>query len=108
MAPLSVAAAHGRVDAARALLTARAYVQRTDLQGRSALWTAALNCHVDMVRCLMDANADAHQADQDGVTPLEISICGEVQQMLNGSPGPSNCNAEMPSKRLRKLRFNCA
>lgn len=41
MAPLSVAAAHGRVDAARALLAARAHVQQTDHQGRSALWSSA-------------------------------------------------------------------
>lgn len=50
----------------------------TDFAPSEFLRTAALNCHVDMVRCLMDANADAHQADQDGVTPLEISICGEA------------------------------
>ncbi len=50
------------------------------------LRTAALNCHVNMVRCLMDANADAHQADQDGVTPLEISMCGEAWHRKNWCP----------------------
>eukprot|EP00438_Fugacium_kawagutii_P010105 Skav203896 [mRNA] locus=scaffold1649:174182:177971:- [translate_table: standard] len=39
MTPLSVAAAQGRVDVARALLAAQADVRKVDHQGRSALWT---------------------------------------------------------------------
>ena len=41
MTPLSMAAAHGRVDVARALLTGRADVKTVDNKGRSALWTLA-------------------------------------------------------------------
>ena len=39
MSPLAVAAAHGRVDVAKALLVGRADVKAVDHQGRSALWT---------------------------------------------------------------------
>lgn len=74
--PLWYAVQRGFLPIVRSLIAARAEVNLTagthtdDESGRSALWCAASNGAEDMVTLLLEAHADANQADARGRTPL--------------------------------------
>lgn len=67
--PLFFAALHGRANTVKALIAAGAKIVNTaDGHGVSALNHATRNNHVDVVKELLAAGADAHQPDAFGGT----------------------------------------
>ncbi|XP_028666754.1 KN motif and ankyrin repeat domain-containing protein 4 [Erpetoichthys calabaricus] len=74
---LMLAASHGRVDMARALLECCANVNVRDNKGRSALLRASEHGHLDMVRLLLAQPAcDVQISDSEGRTALSVAQDG--------------------------------
>lgn len=62
------------------LIQNEANVNDVDGNGRTALWWAAEEGHVECVTALLDAKADVDKAENNGNTPLhEASFFGHVE-----------------------------
>ena len=57
----------------RLLLDKGAAVDRAEKYGRTPLWVACGEGHVDLARLLLDKGADVNKADEDGYKPLSIA-----------------------------------
>ena len=78
--PLSLAARHGRVAAARLLLEACADKDQANLEGNTALAMAAVFCQLEVVQLLLEATANINKANLHGQSPLFRAACvGEVE-----------------------------
>eukprot|EP00906_Rhabdomonas_costata_P037423 RCo052691 len=73
MTPLQSAALHGWPDVVKALLEAKADVNRAMKDGSTALYLACAHGHRDIVELLLNNNAGVNLADEDGSTPLYIA-----------------------------------
>src|SRR5256712_1858118 len=75
MAPLHFAARQGQIDAAKALLEARADInQRSSGDHSTPMLVAAINGHFDLAKVLLDKGADPNAAQHNGVTPLYAAL----------------------------------
>ncbi len=74
------AAFHDELELARALVAARADVDRgTRVGGLQPLWMAASNGSAEMIRLLVDAGADVNAPTETGATPLmAAAMSGDV------------------------------
>ena len=70
LTPLMFAAREGSVEMARALVNARADVNLTAGDGKTALALAIFNGNYDVASLLVDAKADVNRADAQRFTPL--------------------------------------
>lgn len=79
VSPLHVASAHGRAEAAKALLRcgAREAVERRDAFGNTALHDAAFHGTAEVAAVLLAAGADANARNVDGRTPLHKVAAGK-------------------------------
>lgn len=72
---MGVAACHDKVDIARYLLSKNADPNTPDVEGETALYSAARYGHTEIVRLLAEAKADVNHAYGDfGETPLHAAI----------------------------------
>jgi len=71
---LLFAARQGQMDAARALLDAKADINAVDSDGNNALVLSTLNGHYDLALFLIDRGADANIAAKNGRTPLYSAV----------------------------------
>ena len=69
--PLMVAAAFGRVEAAKALIEAKADLNLKNKDGNTALSVAAFLCHPEIVEALLKAGADKAIKNNTGTTALD-------------------------------------
>ncbi|RFU80781.1 ankyrin repeat [Trichoderma arundinaceum] len=75
LTPLAYAVKCGRQDAVRLLLgNEQVNVNRKMYNGRSALWLAAEQTNISMMEELLDNGAHIDIHDDDGVTPLLLSV----------------------------------
>lgn len=84
--PLQYAATGGHIEAARALLDARANVNATDNAGRTPLMWAASKGQTAIVKLLLERGADAKQKTPNGWTALkyaEKEKHAEIVELLN-------------------------
>ena len=71
---LSIATSEGRLSLVEFLINkVNANVNVKDLHGRTPLFIASQNGHLDIVRCLIDNGADANAKNSSGKTPLSIA-----------------------------------
>lgn len=72
-------AKHGNVEGVKGLLAGGADVHAEDGRGRTALWWASREGHVECAAALLDADACVDGANMDGDTPLHMaaSKCAE-------------------------------
>jgi ankyrin repeat protein len=68
------------LEVVRALLDAKAEVNKADVGGRTPLYKASENGHLEVVRALLDAKAEVNKADVGGRTPLAIALSGNHTQ----------------------------
>lgn len=76
-APLTIAARNGHLDVVKELLSSGIGIESRDDRNRTALWTAAANNRLDIVRFLCDANAEVNNSCSYGNvnwSPLEVAI----------------------------------
>lgn len=73
---LMIAAIHGRTEAARLLLDAKADPKAVDNSGETALLIAASMGYSKTVKLLLDGGSDVNQANAKGETPLFASLMG--------------------------------
>ncbi|HTW65669.1 MAG TPA: ankyrin repeat domain-containing protein [Bryobacteraceae bacterium] len=71
---LLFAARQGQIDAARALLDAKANINAVDSDGNNALVLAVLNSHYDLAQFLLDRGADPNIAAKNGRTALYSAV----------------------------------
>jgi uncharacterized protein len=71
---LLFAARQGQIDAARALLDAKADINAVDSDGNDALTIAILNGHYDLTKFLIDRGADPNVAAKNGRTALYSAV----------------------------------
>jgi ankyrin repeat protein len=69
--PLIAAAAVGHVEAAKALIEAKAGLNLQNKDGSTALITAAFMCHPEIVEALLKAGADKAIKNNTGTTALD-------------------------------------
>jgi ankyrin repeat protein len=86
--PLMYAARQGAVDAAGALVAARADLNLTDPEGTTALMLAANNAHYDVATLLAEQGADPNVADVTGMTALYAAVNMNTLGDLPGRPAP--------------------
>jgi ankyrin repeat protein len=70
LTPLMFAAREGHVDLARILVEARADIDATTGDGKTALALAVFNGNYDVASLLVDSKADVNRADAQRFTPL--------------------------------------
>ena len=85
--PLMYAARQGAIDAARALVDARADPDLTDPEGTTALMLAINNAHYD-VAMLLARHSDPNVADVTGMTALYAAVNMHTLGDLPGRPAP--------------------
>jgi ankyrin repeat protein len=71
---LLFAGREGQMDAARALLDAKANINVVDSDGNNALVLATLNSHYDLAQFLIDRGADPNIAAKNGRTALYTAV----------------------------------
>ena len=71
---LLFAARQGEIEAAQALLDAKADVNQQDVDGNNALQLAILNTHYDMTQMLIDRKADVSLTNKDGRAALYMAV----------------------------------
>ena len=81
--PLLVAAAFGRIDAAKFLIEKGANVNATSNDGATALHGAAFFCRTEIVKLLLSKGAVVDAKNIRGETPID-SVAGEWSQELEG------------------------
>jgi ankyrin repeat protein len=77
--PLIEASSQGHLKVVRSLLghpSARATINRRDINGRTALWWACYKGSAGVVRALLESGADATIASNAGTTPMAIAKHG--------------------------------
>ena len=84
---LLFAARQGEMDAAKALLDAKADMNAVDSDGNSALILAILNTHYDLTQMLIDRGEDVNVAAKNGRTALYTAV--EMHDM-DWSPRPAD------------------
>jgi ankyrin repeat protein len=87
--PLIAAAAVGHVEAAKALIEAKAGLNLQNKDGSTALITAAFMCHPEIVEALLKAGADKAIKNNTGTTALDGALAPwdqvkPVYDFLNG------------------------
>jgi ankyrin repeat protein len=88
MAVLHYAARQGRLEAVRALASARGIdLNRTDPDGVNALLYATLNGHYDVAAYLIEKGADPNLADQYGRSLLYAAL--DMNRLERGEPRPA-------------------
>ncbi|MBC8869960.1 MAG: ankyrin repeat domain-containing protein [Planctomycetes bacterium] len=81
--PLLVAAAFGRLEAARTLIEKGANVNAKSNDGATALHGAAFFCHTEMVKLLLVKGAEVDAKNKKGETPLD-AVAGQWSPELEG------------------------
>ena len=81
--PLLVAAAFGRLEAARLLIENGANVNAKSNDGATALHGAAFFCHTEMVELLVAKGAEVNAKNNKGETPLD-AVAGQWSSELEG------------------------
>ena len=71
---LQCAASMGNLQLASTLIAAGARVNLAGPSGRAALHFAVLSAHLDMVRYLLEKNADLSSRDAEGTSPLDDAV----------------------------------
>jgi ankyrin repeat protein len=71
---LLFAARQGQIDAAKALLDAKANINAVDSDGNNALTLAIINGHYDLTQFLIDRGADPNVAAKNGRTALYSAV----------------------------------
>jgi len=84
---LLFAARQGQMDAARALLDAKADINAVDSDGNNALTLSILNTHYDLAQMLIDRSADPNIAAKNGRTALYSAV--EMHD-VDWSPRPAH------------------
>jgi uncharacterized protein len=84
---LLFAARQGEIDAAKALLDAKADINAVDSDGNNALTLAILNTHYDLTEMLIDRGADPNIAAKNGRTALYSAV--EMHD-VDWSPRPAH------------------
>ncbi|KAE9580146.1 hypothetical protein CGMCC3_g3834 [Colletotrichum fructicola] len=82
---LHIAAREGLKEAAKRLVNVKAILNARDDYGSTPLYEACWAEHIDIVRLLLDAEADSTILDNDGWSPLYIAAryrCSNITQLL--------------------------
>jgi ankyrin repeat protein len=79
MTPLHLASC---AEAARLLIQYGANIEARDVDGRTPLHHAAMDCHSDVAQALIEAGADVNARSADGQTPLHEASCRKVAELL--------------------------
>ena len=74
LTPLLYAAREGAPEIARALIAAKAEINKTEANGITPLLMAITNAHMDVARFLIDQGAQVNAADWWGRTPLWAAV----------------------------------
>jgi hypothetical protein len=95
-ARLRLAAGDGDLLQIAATLRGGTYVDARDMGGRTPLYWAAAQNHLEAARLLLRAGADVNAADDEGFTPLMAAATGGyadlVQCLLDAGADPSRKN----------------
>jgi ankyrin repeat protein len=104
--PLHHAAEQGRLKLVQKLLELNAEVNSCGSHNSTPLLIASQFGHTDVVRLLLDNNANIHAQDNDGETSLHVSVGhAEITQMLLDRGAEVNCrdnNGWTPLHRLAR------
>ena len=87
-APLMYAARDGAADAALALVSLGADVNKRDPDGMTPLIEAIVNMHFDLAAQLLDKGADPNLADASGMTPLYAAVDMRTPAWERSRPDP--------------------
>ena len=87
-APLMYAARDGATDAALALISLGADVNKRDSDGMTPLIEAIINMHFDLASKLLDKGANANLADSSGMTPLFAAVDMRTPAWERSRPDP--------------------
>jgi len=87
-APLMYAARDGATDAALALVSLGADVNKRDSDGMTPLIEAVINVHFDLAAKLLDKGANPNLADSSGMTPLFAAVDMRTPAWERSRPDP--------------------
>ena len=88
MTPLLLAARHGSLDAARALVKAGADLNQPQSEGITPLIMAIFNAHYDLAAALVELGADVNKGDSSNRTPLYMAVDMHTLEWLFSRPTP--------------------
>jgi ankyrin repeat protein len=99
--PLDICVLNGNIDAASVLLECRVPIDYTDDKGNTVLHHISNSTSSDLVRKLVNAGADLHLSNKNGVTPLQVAVEAQnidvVEYLLSKNADPSQCSNEAHS-----------
>jgi ankyrin repeat protein len=88
MTPLLLAARHGSVDAARALVQAGAKIDQPQVEGITPLIMAIFNAHYNVAAALIEMGANPNLGDSANRTPLYMATDMHTLEWLFSRPTP--------------------
>jgi ankyrin repeat protein len=99
--PLDICVLNGNINAASVLLECRVPIDYTDEKGNTVLHQISNSTPSDLVRKLVNAGADLHLSNKNGVTPLQVAVEAQnvaaVEYLLSKNADPSQCSNEVHS-----------
>ncbi|KAI7971832.1 hypothetical protein EIK77_000977 [Talaromyces pinophilus] len=99
--PLDICVLNGNIDAASVLLEFRVPADYTDDKGNTVLHRISDITSAELVRKLVNAGADLHSSNKNGVTPLEVAVEAQniavVEYLLSKNADPFQCSNEAHS-----------
>lgn len=99
--PLDICVLNGNIDAASVLLEFRVPIDYTDEKGNMVLHRISDSTPSELVRKLVNAGADLHASNKNGVTPLQVAVEAQnitvVEYLLSKNADPSQCSNEAHS-----------
>lgn len=99
--PLDICVLNGNIDAASILLEFRVQIDYTDDKGNTVLHHISDITSSELVRKLVNAGADLHSSNKNGVTPLQVAVEAQniavVEYLLSKNADPSQCSNEAHS-----------